>query len=434
MVSNKIKNAWCLYDWANSTYLLVITSTLFPIYYNNITRDAFGSNTVSFFNLEIENTVLYSYTLSFSFFLVAIFSPLFSSIADNKNSKKQFLKFFTLLGSIATAGLYFFHGHNLEYGILCSVLASIGYSGSLVFYNAYIPEISTPDQYDQLSAKGYAFGYIGSVLLLIFSLVSIENYLAFGFSSEASAVRSSFLIVGVWWFGFAQISIYYLPNDIYNTSSIGNNILSNGYLEIQKVFKAIKNNTIIKRFLIAFLCYSTGVQTVMFLAATFGDKELHLDASKLIATVLIIQIVAILGAYFFAWLSKKKGNKFSLATMITIWIGICIYAYLVYTVNQFYILAFVVGLVMGGIQSLSRSTYSKLIPSDTIKRTSYFSFYDVVEKSSLILGTFSYGLIEQLTGSMRNSIFALVTYFILGLIVLLYAGLEKQNEPIKKNI
>jgi UMF1 family MFS transporter len=429
MSSTKIQNAWCLYDWANSAYLLVITSTLFPIYYNNITRDVFESNTVVFFGLEIENTVLYSYSLSFSFLIVALFSPLLAGIADFKSYKNKFLKYFTLLGSCTTAGLYFFDGANLELGIILSILASIGYSGSLVFYNAFIPEIATSDNFDNLSARGYAFGYIGSVLLLIFSLYSVENYSFFGFESESEAVRTSFLIVGVWWFGFAQISIHFLPEKI-NNSNDTQNIFVKGYLEFKKVFNDVKQNSVIKRFLIAFLFYSTGVQTVMFLAATFGDKELQLDASKLIITVLIIQIVAIFGAYLFAWVAKKVGNKISITTMLVIWIFACTYAYFVYTVNQFYMLAFIVGLVMGGIQSISRSTYSKLIPTNSIDKTSYYSFYDVVEKSSLILGSFSYGLIEQITGSMRNGIIALVVYFIIGLLFLLYSGLDNKKLDI----
>lgn len=428
--SSRIKNAWCLYDWANSVYLLVITSTLFPIYYNNITRSVFGSNTIVFFGFEIENTVLYSYSLSFSFLIVATFSPLLSGIADYGGKKKSFLKFFTYLGSFATAGLFFFTGSNLEFGILFSILASIGYSGSLVFYNAFLPEITTKNNYDKLSARGYSFGYIGSVLLLVLSLISIQNYTFFGFESDAQAVRSTFLIVGVWWFGFAQISIYYLPETNINQTG-SKDLFFKGYLEIGKVYKSLKGSKVIKRFLIAFLFYSTGVQTVMFLAATFGDKELNLDSSKLITTIVIIQIVAIFGAYIFAWVSKKYNNKTSLALMILIWINVCIYAYFVHTAHQFYILAFIVGLVMGGIQSLSRSTFSKIIPENTSDHTSYFSFYDVVEKTSLVLGTFSYGVIEQLTGSMRNSIFALTTYFILGLVALLYSGLDSRKSNLK---
>jgi len=427
--SSKIKNAWCLYDWANSAYLLVITSTLFPIYYNNITRDVFGSNTVIFFGWEIENTVLYSYSISISFLIVAAFSPLLSGIADYGGNKRSFLKFFTYLGSFATAGLFFFHGKNIEFGIMFSILASIGYSGSLVFYNAFLPEITTSDDFDRLSAKGYSFGYIGSVLILVFSLISIENYTLFGFSSESQAVRISFLIVGLWWFVFAQISIYYLPERVKHNSE-RKHFLAKGYSEIRKVFNSLKKLKVLKRFLISFLFYSTGVQTVMFLAATFGDKELKLESSKLIITVLIIQIVAIFGAYLFAWVSKKYNNRTSLISMILIWIGICAFAYFVQTDYQFYLLAFFVGMVMGGIQSLSRSTYSKLIPKETSDHASYFSFYDVVEKISLVLGTFSYGIIEQLTGSMRNSIFALMIYFVIGLVVLVYSGLDARNKKV----
>jgi UMF1 family MFS transporter len=425
--SSKIINAWCLYDWANSVYLLVITSTIFPVYFNGVSQAAFNSDIVVFFGYEIINTVLYSYSISISFLIVAALSPLLSGIADSSGRKKYFLKFFTYLGSLSSVLLLAFDGHNIEFGIICSVLASIGYSGSLVFYNAYLPDITSAENYDSISARGYSFGYIGSVLLLVVSLLLIENFETLGFSSELQAVKLSFLLVGIWWFGFAQVSFYYLPKDQYKVYELTKTI-SKGYQEIAKVWNQLKELKVMKYYLVSFFFYSAGVQTVMFLAATFGDKELKMESSKLIATVLVIQLVAILGAYAFAWISKKYSNKTSIMSMLIIWIGVCVYAYLLQTENQFYLLASIVGLIMGGIQSMSRSTFSKLIPAGSVDNTSFFSFYDVTEKLSIVMGTFSYGLIEQLTGSMRNSTLVLGGFFIVGIGLLFLSELDAKKK------
>lgn len=403
--------AWCSYDWANSVYALTISSAIFPVYYNASTRGAFGGDEVQFLGFPIENTVLYSYALSFSFLLIAVLSPLLSGIADYGAMKKRMMRFFTWLGSLSCMGLYFFHGHNIEWGIFACTLASVGYAGSLVFYNSYLPEIATADRFDQVSAWGFGLGYIGSVIQLVGCLVLVMQPSLVGLSSDAEASRLAFLLTGIWWLGFSQIALHWLPASAHPRPADRRHLLTRGFRELMGVIRSLRDLPAIRAYLPAFFCYSTGVQTVMLLAATFGEKELALDASSLILTVLTIQLVAILGAWFFARLSARKGNVFSLQTMVFIWIGICIAAYLTRTAGQFYGLAFAVGLVMGGIQSLSRSTYSKLLPANTPDTASYFSFYDVTEKVSVVLGTLCYGLVEQLTGSMRNSALLLVLFF-----------------------
>ena len=405
-------------DWANSVYSLVITTTIFPIYYNAVTKNAFESEIVDFFGIYIRNTVLYSYSLSFSFLLIAILSPLLSGIADFGGKRKSFMKYFTYLGGLSCIMLSFFSGSNIEFGIVFAVLASIGFSGGIVFYNAYLPTITTPDKYDLVSARGFSFGYAGSVILLIFSLITISNPSILGLSDESAASRLSFILVGIWWIGFAQITFYYLPKDSrskYRTLSL----IRKGFLEISDVLKVLGKLKYLKRFLLSFFFYNMGVQTVIYLAALFGDQELKLPANNLIMTILIIQLVAILGSYLFAKLSSWQGNKISLIAMVIIWMFVCVYAYFLYTALQFYILGFIVGMVMGGIQSLSRASYTKLIPQETNDYTSYFSFYDVLEKVSIVLGTFAYGFIEQITGSMRNSTIALSTFFAIGLAFLI---------------
>jgi UMF1 family MFS transporter len=403
-----------MYDWANSVYAIVIKSSIFPVFYNTATQNAFNGDVVDFFGFQIVNTALYSFAISFSFLVVAVISPLLSGIADYSSNKKSFMKFFTYLGAISCIGLFFFTGENVEWAIICSVFASIGYTGSLVFYNSFLPVIATPDRHDMISAKGFSFGYIGSIILLIINLVCISNPQWFGLENTALLARFSFLTVGLWWIGFAQITFKALSEPI-RPYQYSKSIFISGYQEILKVFKEVKSQPILKYFLTSFFFYSMGVQTVMYMAASFGSKELNLPGDKLIITIIIINAIAIIGAYAFAYISKLRSNKFSLLNMLAIWVGICVYAYFVYTDYQFYILAFIVGLVMGGIQSLSRSTYAKIMPQMTNDEASYFSFYDVTEKLAVVIGTFSYGFIEQWTGSMRNSTIALGLFFVIGI-------------------
>ncbi len=414
----KVIRAWCLYDWANSVYSLVIISAIFPVYYKAVTTSETTGDMVSFLGFSIQNSVLYSYALSFSFLLVAAMLPLVSGVADYTGKKKMFMKIFVGVGAFGCLGLYFFEGLNtLEWGIFCSIIASIGFSGSLVFYDAFLPEIVTPDLYDSTSARGYSMGYYGSVLLLVVCLGLILNFSAVGFSTEGDATRFAFLLVGCWWIGFSMISFRALPENPYGRKPTGD-IWSNGYNAIINVWKNLNQSPDLKRFLAAFFFYNMGVQTIMYLATLFGTDVLHLESAKLIGTILLIQLVAAFGAWLFARVSKTYGNRKALLIMISIWMGICLAAYFINTEIQFYAVAVFVGIVMGGIQSLSRATYSKLIPSSTIDHASYFSFYDVTYNLSIVFGTFSFGLINQITGDMRNSALALASYFVIGFIIL----------------
>lgn len=431
--NKKTINGWAMYDWANSVYSLVITSAIFPVYYNAVTTGKDGSDKVDFFGVEVINTVLYSYALSFSFFIVAAILPILSGIADYSGKKKLFLKGFMYLGSLSCIGLFFFTGENIEWAIICSVLASIGYSGGLVFYDAFLPEIASEDQFDGVSAKGYAMGYIGSVLLLVVNIAMIQKPEWFGLADSGMASRVSFLTVGLWWMGFSQITFSRLPDNVFGKKPTGS-FLFEGYQQLKTVWRSLGLLKVMKLFLMAFFFYNMGVQTVMYLAASFGAKELKLEPSALIATILIIQLVAIGGAYLFAYMSKVKGNKKALLVMVYIWVIICLGAYFVTTENEFYTLAFVVGMVMGGIQSLSRATFSKLIPADTEDHASYFSFYDVTYNLSIVVGTFSYGFIEQLTNNMRNSVLALILFFVVGLGFLLLVRMPNKLSPTKSSM
>jgi MFS transporter, UMF1 family len=422
----KTIHAWCMYDWANSVYSLTITSAIFPIYYQSVAVNANGGDRVDFFGVEIVNSVLYSWALSASFLMVALMLPLLSGIADYAGKKKFFLKIFMSIGSISCLGLFFFTGENVEWGIICSVLASIGFSGSLVFYDAFLNEIVTEDRRDMVSARGYSYGYIAGVILLIINLVVITFYDSFGLADEGIASRIAFLTVGVWWMGFSLYAISKFPEKERNGKDEGE-VLSNGYKELRKVWFQLKEIDSMRKFLLAFFFYNMGVQTVMYLAATFGSKELKMETGSLIMTILMIQFVAIGGSYLFAYLSKRKGNVYSLMTMTMIWIAICIGAYFVNAEAQFFVLASVVGLVMGGIQSLSRATFSKIMPQDTKDTASFFSFYDVTYNLSIVVGTFIYGYVEQVTGSMRNSTLALAFFFVIGMIFLSQVKLKNAD-------
>lgn len=412
----RVTNGWCMYDWANSVYSLTITTAVFPIYFESVTTSTDGSKLVDFLGWQLPNTVLYSYALSLSFLLTALLLPLLTGIADYTGKKKTFLKGFAYLGASACAAMFFFDGSNIEFGILTVVLASIGYSGGLVFYDAYLPEIATADRFDKLSAKGYSLGYIGSVILLVFNLVMLQKPELFGLEQGSLPARISFLTVAIWWVGFAQITFKRLPDNPFNKPST-DHWFRRGYKELKLVYSQIRQLPNLRRYVLAYFFFNAGVQAVMYLASLFGAKELQLPTDALIKIVLIIQLVAIGGAYLFANLSSKKGNIFSLMAMIVIWIGVCIMAFFVQNEMQFYGLAFAVGLIMGGIQALSRSTYSKLIPKDTQDHASFFSFYDVTFNVSIVAGTIAYGTIELLTGSMRFSALGLSVFFIIGILL-----------------
>ena len=408
-------NAWAFYDWANSAYPLVITTAIFPMFYEAITTsevDGVASDLVTFFGMEFKNTELYSYVASFSFLVVSVISPILSGIADYSDSKKEFLQFFCYFGAISCGSLYFFDVDHLEWSMLPVFTASVGFWGSIVFYNAYLPQIAPPEAHDQISAKGYALGYIGSSILLIANLILIM-----GFDVDA---RWAFVSVAVWWVAFAQVTYRRLPR-VYAVEREVENRFTKGWRELKKVWKQLKELKTIRRYLISFFVFSMGVQTVMLMATLFAAKEIEWgeDQAKsgLIVSVLIIQFVAIGGAYLLSWLSARWGNIKALALTLFIWIGICVIAWFIHTPLEFYFTAGLVGLVMGGIQSLSRSTYSKLVP-ETKDYASFFSFYDVLEKLGIVIGTFSYGFIEGFTGSMRNSIIALIIFFVLGLFFL----------------
>ena len=423
--SKKLINAWAFYDWANSVYSLVISSAIFPIYYGLIFSD---NNTIPFLGYHVKNTAMISFITATAFVFVAFISPLLSGIADYIGNKKRFMKLFVYLGSVSCFGLYWFEMDTIYMGLFFYFLAMIGLWSSLVFYNSYLPDIAHPHQHDRASARGFSMGYVGSVLLLLFNLSMVmkpEWYGITGTELEASlkAMKYSFISVGIWWAGFSQISFYYLPKGNSNAQKMTKDIFWNGFKELRSVWWELKDNFKLKRYLGAFFVYSMSLQTVLLVAAYFGEEEITWSSTAekttgLIISILLIQLVGILGAILTSRSSERFGNIPTLVGVNLIWAGLCVYAYYIHTPLQFYCIAGLVGMVMGGLQALSRSTYSKYLP-ETKDTTSYFSFYDVTEKIGIIIGMLLFGSLDQITGSMRSAILFFFFSFIIGALLLL---------------
>lgn len=418
---SKLLNAWAFYDWANSVYALVISSTIFPLYYGALFRQK-NIEEIVLFGFSIRSEALISYVTALGFLIIAFISPLLSGIADYLGNKKFFLKLFCYVGAISCMSLYFFSidDEMVVLSLVSYLLALIGFWGSLVFYNSYLPDIAHKEQQDKISAKGFSLGYVGSVVLLLICLAMVMSVAD---DQKLQMMQYSFLLVGIWWLGFSQYTYYYLPNNK-NENKLHKNVLFNGFKELRKVWQQIKELKSLRRYLGAFFVYSMAVQTIMIIAAYFGEKEVQWGSDSkrtmgLIISILLIQLIAVLGAWLTSKLVAKYGNIVVLIGLNFSWILICTYAYFVITPNDFYIAAAFVGLVMGGIQSLSRSTYSKFIPEDTKDTTSFFSFYDVAEKIGIVIGMFTYGYIADVTGKIQNAILFLILFFVIGLLLLL---------------
>ena len=421
----KLLNAWAFYDWANSVYSLTIVSTIFPIFYGLLFRIAKLTH-IELFGMVIKSTSVIAFVTALAFAVVVVLSPILSGIADYLGNKKSFMRFFCYLGAISCVGLYWFSLEHIYFGLLCYFCGVVGFWGSIVFYNSYLPDIALPEQYDAVSAKGYSLGYTGSVLLLIFNLIMVmKPWVGFATAdaeTTLTTMRISFITVGIWWIGFSSIPFYYLPSYKKGRGEFSKSILFNGFKELRKVWQSLSASPRLKWYLIAFFVYSMGVQTVMLIATYFGEQEIQWANSEestmgLIISVLIIQLVAILGAHLTVLTVRKWGNIAVLIGLNVIWVGICLLSYCVYKPTDFYAIAILVGLVMGGIQTLSRSTYSAYLP-ETKDTTSFFSFYDVTEKLGIVIGMGVYGMIDQFTNNMRNATISLIVFFVLGMLLL----------------
>ena len=412
--NKKVIRAWAFFDWANSSYSLVISTAIYPIYYIAVAPDQ-----LNILGIEVTDSALYSFSISFAYILITLLAPILGGMADYGNRRLYFLRLFTTVGSVSCLTLFFFSDPVMVWlGTIAFIISTVGFAGSLILYDAFLPTIATSDNYDKVSAKGYAYGYVGSVILLVFILAMSQKPTWFFLPEESSLpYRIGFVLVALWWFGFAQYSFKYLPKDLKDPMKF--NLLKNGYKELQQVIGRLGHQKNLRRYLGSFFFYSAGVQTVIYLATVFAEKELNFESGELILTVLLLQLVAILGAYSFAHLAKSRGTKPALVVMIIIWMAICFTAYFVQTKLVFFGLAFFVGLVLGGIQSTSRAGYSKLLKKDEKDLNSYFSFYDLLYYLSLVFGTFTFGLVDNLTKNLRYSVLLLAIFFVIALVILL---------------
>ncbi len=420
----KVIKAWCMYDWANSVYSLIINTAIFPIYYASVTRLKFGGDTIKVFGFPLSNSVAYTYALSISYLIIVFLSLSLSGLADYSGRKRFFMKFFTYFGATSCMLLYFFEGHNVEYGLLLIILASVGYAGSLVFYNAFLPEIVTEEYLDSVSAKGFSYGYLGSLILLVINLFMVLQPHLLGLSD---ATKISFLMVGIWWIVFAQFAFKALK-PFENPSNIQIFMFKEGLKEWAITFNKTLNSKNLKLFLIGFFFLSMGVQTVILLASLFGEKEVKMESTELIIVIIVVQLVGMLGAWLFSKISQWKTTRISLLICLFLWFFLCFRAYFVQEKLSFFILAGLLGLIMGGIQSQSRSFYSKLLPRNSPDKASFFSFYDILEKIAIVIGTFSYATIENMTGSLRNSMVTMSIFFVLSFVFIFFIKLPK-NTP-----
>ncbi|MBO7433701.1 MAG: MFS transporter [Salinivirgaceae bacterium] len=423
--NRKVISAWCSYDIANSVYSLIVAAALFPIYYERVTAGAFTDGVVSIFGHCIKNTVLYDYSIAIGYAFIILITPLLSGIADMGGYRKRFMVLFTIIGSAACSGLYFFTGGNIGFGLLMTILAVVGWAGATVYYNSFLPIIATPRLHNIVSAKGFAWGYLGSMILFIFSIIIIYTWKFWGFGSEGAAYRFSFLLVGIWWIGIATFSFRYLT-EFKAKTKIDTSILAKGFKEIATVAKNLFRQQVMNLFLVSFLFLSMGVQTILLVATLFGSAELHIGTIELIIVILLIQFLAMFGSVVFARVSNRYGNFTSLLIMLSVWVVICVAGYFIQNTIQFYILATFLGFVMGGIQSQARSTYAMLIPPDTTDTASYFSFYDITEKIGIVIGMFGFGFIEQISGSMRNSVALLSVFFIIAFVAMAIAATKRK--------
>jgi UMF1 family MFS transporter len=411
--NQRARKGWLMYDWANSVYSLVISSAIFPIFYTAVTTSGEGESItdhVQFFGIDLINSELYSYVIAASFLVVIILSPLLSGIADYAGKKLFFLKVFCYTGAISCIAMFFFDAEHLELSMLALFFANIGFWGSLGFYNAFLPEIAPKEEHDSLSARGYVYGYIGSLILLLICL-------GFILGVGEHLTRWSFVLVGIWWMVWAQFSFRRLPHSTRNKGD--DHVFWKGFLELREVARSLKGNSQLVRYLLSFFVMSMGVQTIMLMATFFGTKELGLPSDVLIISIVLVQIIAIPGAFLFSRLSRRFGNIPILICATILWGGACFFAYgLVHGQNTFFIAAGLIGFMMGGTQSLNRSTYSKMIPT-TDDNASYFSFYEVLEKGGIIVGMVCWGVLEGLSESMRDSVLFLTVFFAISLLILL---------------
>ncbi len=424
--NKKERLGWYFYDWANSAFPTTVITVFLGPYITSIANNVAVNGQINVYELEIASGSYYPYLVSISVFLQVFFLPIIGSIADKTKAKKSILGVAAYIGALATLSLFFLDGNKYIFGGWMFVVANISFGASIVVYNSILNDISTIDERDEVSSKGWAFGYIGGGLLLLINLVFFSNADSFGISTS-DAVRICLASAGAWWAIFTVFPLLWIrnyKNQIHKRDKSPVKILRGGFEQFIDTFKNAKKYPRTLYFLIAYLMYNDGVQAVIALAAQFGQEELGLEMSFLTLVILIVQFVAFGGALLFGKLANYLGTKKALATSIIIWICAIIFAFgFLYGKTEFLILGLTIGLVMGGTQALSRSLFSKIIPKN--QEAEYFSFYEISERGTSWLAPLLFGLVYQFTSSYRLAILSLLLFFIIGLYMLLRVKLDK---------
>lgn len=409
-------NAWAMYDWANSAFFTTIVAAVFPPFYRRLVLAAGGS--------PAEATAYWAYTTSAALLLAAVLGPLLGTLADVGRNKKQWLAAFAGLGILSTAGMYFLRG---DHFLLASLLFSggaLGVTGSIVFYDALLPHVARPEDIDRVSARGYAFGYLGGGLLLAFNVALILRPEVFGLPDQVTAIRVSFLSVALWWAVFSIPLFRWVPEP--GIPGGGEDCGTRGavreaWRRLGGTLRRVRSYRHVALFLLAFLIYNDGIGTIIKMATAYGD-EIGIGLHDLIAALLVTQFVGIPCSLAFGRLAGRIGSKAGILIGLAVYSGIAVLAFFMTTAFHFYLLAVLVGLVQGGTQALSRSLFGSMIPRH--QSAEFFGFFSTSEKIAGILGPFLFGLIGQATGASRGGTLLVLGFFLVGGFLLLLVDVE----------
>ena len=418
MLSDKKERiSWYLYDFANSVFTTsVITVFLGPYFTQlaNNTADVNGKiNLLGFINIAAGS--FYPLIITISIILLVLILPVLSAIADNTKYKKHILFSSAYIGAFATMGLFFITDNNYQIGAALFIIANVCYGLSCTIYNSYLNHISTKETTTRISSIGWAAGYMGGGLLLIFNLLLYNNAEAIGISSKDYAVRICLASAGIWWAIFSLFPLKYLRN-YYSTKK--ENYQYKYKENLINTFKNLKKNKKTLKFLLAYTLYNDGVQAVIVLTALFASEELGLTLDIILLAILFVQFIAVIGSLLFNLIAKRKNNLFALKLNLLLWIGAILFAFiLLYDEYDFYVMCSIVGLTIGGTQAISRSIYSQLIPVG--KETEYFSIYELTEKATSWLGPLIFAVVYHFTFSYRLAILSLVIFFVSGFVILI---------------
>jgi MFS transporter, UMF1 family len=409
---------WCFYDWANSAFATTVVTVFLGPYLTTVTRAAAdGSGFVHPLGVPIHAGAFFPYLVSLSVLLQIVVLPILGAIADYTHLKKQMLALFAYVGAFATMGLYFLSGTNYLLGGGLFVVANVSFGASIVVYNAFLPQIAGPDRRNFVSSLGWGLGYLGGGLLLALNLALFSRAGSLGLTT-GEAVRISLLSAGMWWALFTIVPLATLRNQQPARNSPKDvRIIGHGFRQLRHTFRQMRHYPQTLTFLIAYLLYNDGIQTVIALSTVFGQEELGIDIATLTTVILMVQFIGFFGTLLFHRIAATIGTKRAIVTSLLIWTGTLIFAFgFMWTTSDFFILAGVIALVLGGSQALSRSAFSMMIPPG--KEAEYFSLYEVSERGTSWLGPLVFGLSLQFTGSYRIAILSLIVFFVAGLALL----------------